>query len=61
MPVPATPGITGGKNATQWEYEQREYTREEYAAMNSPTTKSIMQAISGLELSVAELAMGKAV
>ena len=38
---------------TEWVYEQREYTREEYAQMHSPATQSIMQAISDLELSVA--------
>lgn len=42
----------------QWVYEQREYTREEWETMNSPATKTIMQAISGLELSVALLALG---
>ena len=45
-----------GDNAatvTEWVYEQREYTREEYAQMHSPATQSIMQAISDLELSVA--------
>lgn len=43
---------------TEWVYEQTEYTREEYEAMTSPATKAIMQAVSGLELSVAELALG---
>lgn len=38
---------------TEWVYEQREYTREEYAQTHSPATQSIMQAISDLELSVA--------
>ena len=38
---------------TEWVYEQREYTQEEYAAMHSPATQTIMQAISDLELSVA--------
>lgn len=50
-----------GENAEtvmQWVYEQREYTREEWAAMNSPATQTIMQAISDLELSVALLALG---
>jgi len=37
----------------EWVYEQREYTQEEYAAMHSPATQTIMQAISDLELSVA--------
>lgn len=38
---------------TEWVYEQREYTQEEYAAMHSPATQIIMQAISAVELSVA--------
>lgn len=50
--------VENGEPATEWVYEQREYTREEYAAMTSPATKAIMQAVSGLELSVAELALG---
>ena len=46
---------TGGEpvEITEWVYEQREYTQEEYAAMHSPATQTIMQAISDLELSVA--------
>lgn len=47
-----------GESLTQWVYEQREYTREEWAAVNSPATQAIMQAISALELSVAEIALG---
>lgn len=46
------------RTVTEWVYEQREYTREEYAGMTSPATRAIMQAVSGLELSVAELALG---
>lgn len=46
------------QTVTEWAYEQREYSREEYADMTSPATKAIMQAVSGLELSVAELALG---
>ncbi len=38
---------------TEWVYEQREYTREEYAQLTSPATQAIMQAISDVELSVA--------
>lgn len=50
---------TGGEVRTvrEWVYEQREYTRGEYAGMTSPATKAIMQAVSGLELSMAELAL----
>lgn len=40
---------------TEWVYEQRTYTREEYEGMTSPATKAIMQAVSELELSVAML------
>lgn len=42
---------------TQWVYEQREYTKEEWAAMNSPAMQTIMQAISDMELSVALLSL----
>lgn len=49
----------GGKvrEVTEWVYEQREYTQEEYASMNSPTTQIIMQAISDVELSVAMIGL----
>lgn len=53
--------MTMGKDTqevTEWVYDQREYSREEYAELTSPTTKAIMQAISGIELSVAEAALG---
>ena len=46
------------QEVTEWVYDQREYTAEEYAALTSPATKAIMQAVSGLELSVAKLALG---
>lgn len=39
--------MTGG-NVTQWVYEQREYTREEWNAMNSPATKTILEAVAGV-------------
>ncbi len=42
---------------TEWVYEQREYTREEYSALESPSTQAIMQALSEIELSVAELSL----
>lgn len=41
------------QTVTEWVYEQREYSREEYAQLTSPATKAIMQAISDVELSVA--------
>lgn len=53
--------VTMGKDTqevTEWVYDQREYSREEYAELTSPATKAIMQAISGIELSVAEAALG---
>ena len=34
-----------GESVTQWVYEQREYTREEWAAMHSPAMQTVMQAI----------------
>ena len=43
---------------TEWVYEQREYTQSEYAAMKSPAVQSIMQAVSGIEMSIAELSLG---
>lgn len=41
------------QTVTEWVYDQREYSREEYAQLTSPATKAVMQAISDLELSVA--------
>ena len=49
--------MTGG-SVTQWVYEQREYSREEWADMHSPAMQTIMQAISDVELSVALLSLG---
>lgn len=46
------------RETTEWVYEQREWDSAEYEATVSPATQAIMQAISGLELSVAELTMG---
>ena len=48
----------GTGSVTQWVYEQREYTREEWNVMNSPAMQTIMQAISDVELSVALLSPG---
>lgn len=42
---------------TEWVYEQREYTQEEYATTESPSTQMIMQTLSDIELSVAELGL----
>ena len=46
-----------GESVTGWVYDQTEYTREEWEQLNSPATKTIMQAISGLELDVAMLSV----
>lgn len=46
------------KTVTEWVYEQREYTAAEYAELHSPAIQNIMQAVSGLELAVAELGLG---
>ena len=43
---------------TEWVYEQREFTRKEYDEMQSPATKSVMQTLSGLELSLAMMEGG---
>lgn len=45
-------------SVTEWVFEQREYTQAEYAQMVSPATQSIMQAVSGIEMSIAELSLG---
>lgn len=49
--------MTGG-TVTQWVYEQREYTQEEWITMHSPAMQTVMQAISDVELSVALLSLG---
>ena len=41
--------------AEQWVYEQREYTREEYAMMRAPAIQSVQQALSNIELAIAML------
>lgn len=41
--------------ATEWVYEQREYTREEYEMMRAPAIQSVQQALSGIELAIAML------
>lgn len=40
---------------TEWVYEQREYTREEYDMMRAPAIQSVQQALSGIELAIAML------
>ena len=49
---PSDPSST---KRTMWEYDEREIPVDEYAAMQSPVTREIMQALSGLELQIAEL------
>lgn len=47
-----------GDNAitvTEWVYEQREYTREEYNMMLSPAIQGVQQALSNIELAIAAL------
>lgn len=40
---------------TEWVYEQREYTREEYDMMRAPAIQSVQQSLSGIELAIAML------
>lgn len=40
-------GGDSGK-VTGWIYEQREYTREEWEAMNSPAARAILEAVAGV-------------
>lgn len=55
----ALPGANPGETVTGWEYEERQLTREEYAAqlaeLESPATKMIMQTLSEIELHQAEM------
>lgn len=38
---------------TEWVYEQREYTQEEYAMMLSPAIQGVQQSLSDIELAIA--------
>ena len=40
---------------TEWVYEQREYTREEYDMMRAPAIQNVQQVLSGIELAIAML------
>ena len=40
---------------TEWVYEQREYTIDEYHMMLSPAIQGVQQSLSALELALAEL------
>ena len=44
-----------GATVTEWVYEQREYTQEEYAMMRAPAIQSVQQALSNIELAIAML------
>lgn len=47
-----TTEIDGG-SITEWVYEQREYTKEEYTMMLSPAVQGIQRTLSELELAIA--------
>lgn len=38
---------------TEWVYEQREYTRDEYSMMLSPAIQGVQQSLSDIELAIA--------
>ena len=50
-----TVGSDTDATVTEWVYEQREYTREEYEMMRAPAIQSVQQALSGIELAIAML------
>nr|UVX90177.1 MAG: hypothetical protein [Bacteriophage sp.] len=43
------------ETVTEWVYEQREYTREEYDMMRAPAIQNVQQTLSGIELAIAML------
>lgn len=43
------------ETVTEWVYEQREYTREEYDMMRAPAIQSVQQTLSSIELAIAML------
>lgn len=47
----------GGESVevTEWTYEQREYTTEEYQMMISPAIRGVQQALSEIQLSIDSL------
>lgn len=47
--------MMGGEPVVVFSYEERTYTKEEYAELSSPATQAIMQAISDTELAIAML------
>lgn len=46
---------TTGDERTGWVYDEREYTKDEFAQLTSASTQAIMQQLSEIELSVAEI------
>lgn len=40
---------------TEWVYEQREYTKDEYAAMTSAANQNIMEALARIEQATTEI------
>lgn len=49
------PGPMEGDAVTEWVYEQREYTREEYDLLVSPAIQGVQCALSEIELAIAGL------
>lgn len=50
--------VGGGEDIAameQWVYEQREYTRAEYAMMRAPAIQNVQQTLSSIELAIAML------
>ena len=48
---------TGGDKTTvtEWVYEQREYTKDEYAMMLSPAIQGVQQVLSEIQLQIDSL------
>lgn len=49
------PGPMECDTVTEWVYEQREYTREEYDLLVSPAIQGVQCALSEIELAIAGL------
>ena len=49
------PGTMEGDTVTEWVYEQREYTREEYDLLVSPAIQGVQCTLSEIELAIAGL------
>ena len=50
-----TTGPMEGETVTEWVYEEREYTREEYDMLVSPAIQGVQCALSEIELAIAGL------